>query len=243
MRITIGSYILILLLAFCFSGCLQQFVKMKPVPDKFIEELQKIEEPQDLEFTKYSIKRGDTIWKVSKEFGVSPDTIVQINQIADVKNIKPGQTLIIPASQKSQNQFVNPQIVKNHLPVSRQGFVWPIKNRILSQFGDYKKGSKNTGIDIEATLNDNVLAAKDGKVIVASNNSDGWGKTIVIEHVRNIHTWYAYNSEILVNKGVRVKQGQIIAKVGMSGKAERPKLHFKLFVNDKPVNPLNYLPR
>lgn len=242
--VNLSSYILIISFITCSLGCIPQIRKKSgAVPDKFTEELQEIiEEPRDLEFTSYSIKRGDTIWKVSKEFGVSPDTIVHINQIADVKNIKPGQTLRIPVSQNQQIQSVSPQIVKDQLPISKYGFIWPLKNRVLSQYGDFKNGIKNTGIDIEARLNESVLAAKDGKVIVVSNNSDGWGKIIVIEHAKNMHTWYAYNSEALVNKGIQVKRGQIIARTGQNGKADRTNLHFKIFVNDQPVNPLLYLP-
>ncbi|MGR3319069.1 MAG: peptidoglycan DD-metalloendopeptidase family protein, partial [Candidatus Anammoxibacter sp.] len=205
--------------------------------------------PRDLGFTKYSIKRGDTVWKVSKKFGVSADTIVQINRISDVTDIKIGQTLLIPMSQRSQRQVatVAPRIIKKNLPASRNGFIWPVTNVILSQFGDRKNGIKNTGIDIKTTLNEDILAAKDGTVIVVSNNSDDWGKTIVIKHVKNMHTWYSYNSGIIVSKGTRVRRGQVIAKAGQSGNARETdresKLHFKIFVNDKPVNPLTYLPR
>ncbi|MGR3221360.1 MAG: peptidoglycan DD-metalloendopeptidase family protein [Candidatus Anammoxibacter sp.] len=230
-----------------FAGCASQR-KMGSVPVKFKEELRIIGQPRDLELKRYSIKRGDTVWKVSKKFGVSPDTIVQINHIADVTDIKIGQTLLIPMSQRSQHQTaaVAPRIIKANLPASRDGFIWPVKNMVVSRFGDRKNGGKNTGLDIKTTLNEDVVAAKDGTVIVVSNNSDGWGKTIVIEHVRNMHTWYSYNAGILVYKGTKVRRGQVIAKAGHSGKAgvsnSESKLHFKIFVNDKPVNPLTYLP-
>ena len=258
MRISLSNILTgILTISFIISliGCVFQG-KTGSVPDKFKKELQIIGQPRDLGFTKYSIKRGDTVWKVSKKFGVSADTIVQINRISDVTDIKIGQTLLIPMSRRSQGSTVPvpheipkpkshvaaPRIIKKNLPASRNGFIWPVNNMILSQFGDRKNGIKNTGIDIKTALNEDILAAKDGTVIVVSDNSDGWGKTIVIKHVKNVHTWYSYNSGILVNKGMKVRRGEVIAKAGQSGKTRESKLHFKIFVNDKPINPLTYLP-
>ncbi len=235
------------------------------------------------QFTKYTVRHGDTIWKISQQFGTTPDTLVRINRIPDVRNLSTGKVLYIPSSavihkydkSKPQNKKV-PQYNKSksqskkvpqynkrtpqntntaqftvytpqnkriyNRPASPRGFIWPLRRRVLSSYGSYVNGSKSTGIDIEASSNDDVLAAKDGSVIVVNNGRDGWGKVVVIGHGNGTHTWYAHNSKIFVNKGTYVKRGQVIAKAGSTGSAKRVKLHFKVFVNDKPVNPLNYLP-
>lgn len=245
-NINIYLYIPILLFASCLSGCFEQFKKTETVPEKFSRELQKLEgQYEKPTFINYTIKPGDTVWKVSMEYGVLPERIVELNNITDVKNIKPGKVLLIPDSTSvsaSPQLYNTPQIIKDQL-VSKQGFIWPLKHRIISYFGDYQNGFRNTGIDIEAKPDEDVLAAKDGRVVVVSNNPEGWGKVIVIEHSNGINTWYAYNSSILVNKDMRVKQGQVIAKAGQGSNDKRTKLHFKLFVNEKPVDPLSYLPR
>ena len=222
------------------------------------------------QFTKYSVKPGDTLWRISQQFGTTPDTLVRINRIPDVRNLPTGKVLYIPSSarmhkyDKSKQQKRNVQQYNIHKPqsansqqfavyksekkkvynrpASSRGFIWPIRKRVLSSYGSFNKGIKSTGIDIDATSNDDVLAAKDGRVIVVKNSSDGWGKVVVIGHDNGTHTWYAHNSRVFVNKGTNVKRGQVIAKAGNTGSANRVKLHFKVFVNDKPVNPLNYLP-
>jgi len=222
------------------------------------------------QFTKYTVRHGDTIWKISQQFGTTPDTLVRINRIPDVRNLSTGKVLYIPSSavihkydkSKTQNKKVSqynkqtPQKTNTaqfavytpqnkriyNRPASSKGFIWPLRRRVLSSYGSFINGSKSTGIDIEASSNDDVLAAKDGSVIVITNGRDGWGKVVVIGHGNGTHTWYAHNSKIFVNKGTYVKRGQVIAKAGSTGSAKRVKLHFKVFVNDKPVNPINYLP-
>lgn len=245
----ISSCVLIISLSIYFSGCIPQFRRGSgTVPAKFEQELQKIDEPQDVGFLKYSVKKGDTVWKISREYGVSPESIIRINNINDVTNIKTGQEIQIPVQTTAQNTILvqnvySKPVIKNSGNTSAQGFIWPLKNRILTQFNQFKNGTKNTGIDIEAEENEDVLAANSGKVIAVSDNAEGGGKVIVIKHEKGIHTWYAHNSLVLVKKDMQVKRGQVIAKAGHSGNAERPKLHFKIFINDKPVNPISYLPR
>ena len=222
------------------------------------------------QFIKYSVKSGDTLWRISQQFGTTPDTLVRINRIPDVRNLAAGKVLYIPSTARmynydksklqkrnvQQNNVRAPQSTNSqqfavyksqnkrvyNRPASSRGFIWPIRKRVLSSYGSFNGGSKSTGIDIDATSNDDVLAAKDGRVIVVLNNRDGWGKVVVIGHDNGTHTWYAHNSKVFVNKGTNVKRGQVIAKAGNTGSAKRVKLHFKVFVNDKPVNPLNYLP-
>lgn len=245
-NINIYLYIPVLLFASCLSGCFEQFKKTEPVPERFSRELERLEGHHGKPtFINYTIKPGDTVWKVSREYGVLPERIVELNSITDVKNIKPGDVLLIPDSTSTSTlpQLYNvSQTTKDQL-VSKQGFIWPLKqHRIISYFGEYQNGFRNTGIDIEAKEDEDVLAAKDGRVVVVSNNPEGWGKVIVIEHGNSINTWYAYNSHILINKDMQVKQGQVIAKTGRASNDKRTKLHFKLFVNEKPVDPLSYLP-
>jgi murein DD-endopeptidase MepM/ murein hydrolase activator NlpD len=79
-----------------------------------------------------------------------------------------------------------------------------------------------------------VVAVRGGVVLTAAEGFGGG--VVVIEHWSGLDSWYGHVGKILVNKGSRVKQGQIIARLG-----NRPVLHFKIFVNDRPVDPLKYL--
>lgn len=115
-------------------------------------------------------------------------------------------------------------------------FVWPIKGTILSNLGV-------NGITIQAYEGQEVKTVKSGLVSFASEALQGYGQTIIIEHADGFSSFYGYNSEILVEPGDVVKQGQVIARAGRTGRATWPQLHFMLFKGQKPVRPLDYLPR
>ena len=71
----------------------------------------------------------------------------------------------------------------------------------------------------------------------------GYGNVVVIKHSGEISTVYAHNSVILVKMGDRVKMGQVISRVGQTGWATGPHLHFEVRMRGVPENPLAYLPR
>jgi murein DD-endopeptidase MepM/ murein hydrolase activator NlpD len=119
--------------------------------------------------------------------------------------------------------------------VSELGFIWPLQGVILANGGI-------EGINIKAYEGQPVKAAKSGIVTFISDNMTGYGKTITIKHSDGFISIYACNSENLVKIDQVVKQGDIIAKAGKTGRAAQPQLHFRLFKDETPVNPLNYLP-
>ncbi|UZQ85975.1 M23 family metallopeptidase [Thermoclostridium stercorarium] len=127
--------------------------------------------------------------------------------------------------------------------------VWPMPSNktISSTFGTrlhpiYKVYKKHTGIDIGASLNEEIVAAADGVVIFAGTR-DGYGNCIIIDHGSGITTLYAHINYrgILVTTGQQVKAGQVIAKAGQTGVATGPHLHFEVRVNGVPQNPLEYV--
>ena len=131
--------------------------------------------------------------------------------------------------------------------VSPGGFMWPspVSRTITSSFGPRKSptqgaSTNHQGIDIGAPAGTNVLASQDGTVTVASYQ---WaaGNYIMISHSGGISTVYMHNSQLLVSVGQQVKKGDVIAKVGSSGVATGPHIHFGVRVNGQYVNPLNYV--
>ena len=98
------------------------------------------------------------------------------------------------------------------------------------------------GINIDAPEGTPVHAAADGDVVYASHRLTGYGKLIIIRHARDMFTAYAHNQRNLVHKGDRVKAGDIIARVGRSGRSSGPHLHFEVRRGPTPVDPLAYLP-
>jgi murein DD-endopeptidase MepM/ murein hydrolase activator NlpD len=85
-----------------------------------------------------------------------------------------------------------------------------------------------------------VVASQDGSVSYAGLRA-GYGRLIILDHGAGITSWYAHLEEILVKTHQKVKRGDLIGKVGKSGKTTGPHLHFEVRLNGKPQNPLLYL--
>lgn len=124
---------------------------------------------------------------------------------------------------------------------------WPLPNyyTVTSYYGNrlhpvLKVYKMHTGVDIAGAgcNGKNVVAAADGKVITAGWIS-GYGYTVMIDHGGGIVTLYAHSQKLLVKVGQQVKRGEAIMKVGSTGYATGPHLHFEVRVNGKYVNPLN----
>lgn len=123
--------------------------------------------------------------------------------------------------------------------------LWPTPGRITDEFG-YRKDpfTRRTkyhgGIDIGADSGTSIKAAASGKVILAERTS-GYGRAVKIDHGRGIITLYGHASKLLVKEGQTVKKGDVIAKVGSSGRSTGPHLHFEVLLYGTPVNPIQYL--
>jgi len=115
---------------------------------------------------------------------------------------------------------------------------WPLFGAITSYFGS--RGGRHTGIDINGRTGDPIRAADDGTVIFAGRNG-GYGLMVDISHGNGIVTRYAHCSSILVSVGDNVEKGQVIARVGATGRATGSHLHFEVISNGTQRNPLSYL--
>lgn len=115
----------------------------------------------------------------------------------------------------------------------------PSRGTISSNFG-MRWGRMHKGIDIAAPTGTPISAALDGEVIYAGW-SNGYGKLIKISHGGNIETAYAHCSSIDVKVNDKVKQGDVIGKVGSTGNSTGPHLHFEVKVNGEVQNPAPYI--
>lgn len=120
---------------------------------------------------------------------------------------------------------------------------WPLANCTLSR--GFRRGG-HSGLDLLSPKGTPIHAALDGVVEIVSNGGPGfrgYGKVIVINHGGKLWTLYSHNSTNDVKVGQRVKQGDVIATVGMTGRATTNHLHFEVR-NSKgtPLDPLKYLP-
>jgi lipoprotein YgeR len=236
-----GGFVIVFLIMILIAGCATSHRASIYPPPKLKKELDSLK-PNSVtqKSTRYTIKKGDTIWRIAHNHGVLPGEIIKANNIKNVENITPGQQLIIPTgvTVRKAAPVRNPSTYTKKL---NESFKWPIRGKILYGFDKWIDGYKNKGIDIQAVNGQAVKASKSGVVALTSDTPDGWGKVVVLQHDDGSYTWYAYNSRILVNKGDYVLQGQTITEAGSTGRAKRDKLHFKIFLRGVPVNPISHL--
>jgi len=177
----------------------------------------------------YYVKKGESLWSISREYNVKLESIIAANNIKDASRISAGQQLRIPNVPGARSNICN--------------FIWPVRGRITSPYGmRVINGRKDfhAGIDIGGPTGTNIVAAESGRVSYAGYMR-GYGNVIILSHDGGYSTVYGHNSVNLVRKGQYVKRGSIIAKLGSTGNATGPHLHFEIRVSGKPVNPLSYL--
>ena len=124
--------------------------------------------------------------------------------------------------------------------------IWPVKGPVSSKFGPRispftGKKAFHAGVDIIAPRGEEVRAPAKGKVVVASYDSR-MGNYVRINHRHGIETTYGHLSKILVRYGQEVKRGDLLGRVGSTGRfSTGPHLHYQVAVNDKVVDPLQYI--
>lgn len=126
-------------------------------------------------------------------------------------------------------------------PLSGEGFLWPAKGALASDFGEKPNGARNNGINITAAEGSAVLAAENGIVVYAGTGISGYGNMLLISHAKGFITAYAHNRDLRVQVGEMVARGETIATVGATGGIGLPQLHFEIRAGKKPLDPMLHL--
>lgn len=116
---------------------------------------------------------------------------------------------------------------------------WPASGPLEATFSDPAEAGR--GIDVGGKKGDGVRAAASGRVVYTGSGLRYYGNLVIIKHDDTFLSAYGYNDALLVSQGDDVRAGQRIARMGL-GPGQRPRLHFEIRVNGKPVDPLRYLP-
>ncbi len=209
-----------------------------------------------------TVKEGDTLASIAASAGADAAEIVEYNNL-ESDRVVIGQTLVVPgargapiatpkptpapkaATNRSSGSGSSRQQTTSARPPTRYNggaFKWPVAGGYLSQryhYGHY-------GIDIAADRGTAVLAAGAGVVTFAGWRSNGGGYQVWISHGSNLYTTYNHMSSVSVHAGQRVSKGQRVGRVGATGWATGPHLHFEVWRGSvwsggHRVNPYGYL--
>ena len=127
--------------------------------------------------------------------------------------------------------------------------IQPVSIKRLRRFGSafgmrmhpiLKVWKMHEGIDLTAPRGTPIFATADGVVLQASPTTGGYGNKILIDHGFGYRTLYGHCFEINVERGQKVKRGDIIGTVGSTGLSTTPHLHYEVHIHGKKVNPINY---
>jgi murein DD-endopeptidase MepM/ murein hydrolase activator NlpD len=185
---------------------------------------------------RHKVLPGETLTRIAGAYGVPLEELAKINNLTDRDLLFAGQNLLIPAGGRAALPAWNPTL---GLPVDE--LVWPVIGWISSGFG-LRDGRPHEGLDIAAEEGEPIRAVRSGRVVFAGNRGT-YGLTVIIDHGGGLTTLYGHASAILVREGQWVREGQIIARVGSTGRSTGPHLHLEVRLNGVPYDPLLCLKR
>ncbi len=123
--------------------------------------------------------------------------------------------------------------------------LWPVLGHITGSFGERLdpfsgEGAFHSGVDISAAYGDAVRVTANG-VVTAVETHAGYGRLVVVDHGFGLSTWYGHLSGFRATLGTRVKRGDVVGYVGVSGRVTGPHVHYEVRIHGAPVNPWRYL--
>lgn len=197
----------------------------EPVP----YETNQVEQPDKYEDVLEVVTPGEEGLKFVKAY------VTKVNGMETDKQVLEEQMLKAPVTQV-ENVGTKPL----PSPIGTGVFSQPYNGTLTSRFGG-RWGRQHSGIDIGGSVGDPVYAADNGTVIYSQYNDGGYGYLVQIDHGNGYVTYYGHNSELLVEVGDVVGKGDVIAKLGNTGRSTGPHLHFEVRIDGTAVDPLPYL--
>jgi len=197
---------------------------------------------------RHRVERGESLYRIAKAYGVTPEELARVNGIRDTGRIEVGQVIVVPRARRALPVgVITPESARGdrpappELPRGPSPFVWPVEAGVVtSPFGP-RGDTHHDGIDIGSREGAPVRAARAGRVLY-SDHLRGYGNLIIVAHDDGYATVYAHNRENRARPGAEVRQGDVIALVGQSGTTSGPNLHFEVRKDNIARNPLFYLP-
>jgi len=226
---------IVIQIAFFASGCARHKIPVeRPSP------------PHGMKGVYHMVERHQTFYRICKTYGVDLKEVASLNGITDSSKIQTGQRIFIPGAKKvlKVEIYIDDVVAepgeKAKIAYKKLDFIWPVEGKISDVF-DETESRKHQGIDISSPLGTPIKASNAGRVIYSNNTIKGYGNLIILRHSEELVTVYSHNQVNLVEEGTWAEKGQIIGKVGQTGRATGPHLHFEIRKNNKAMDPLLFL--
>lgn len=199
---------------------------------------------------------GENLWRISQQKGTPVEVIRRVNGVTDVRALRVGQRLWIPKGSTTRGapavsaaapvraETLEQQWGGDCSDAAREHglrFEWPVIGTTTSAYGA-RRGRNHDGIDIAARKGTPIHAAEAGKVVYVDDRFGAYGRIVVVKHVGSWATVYAHNDANLADEGDFVEKGDPIARVGRTGNASAPHLHFEIRRSNRPRDPQACLP-
>jgi murein DD-endopeptidase MepM/ murein hydrolase activator NlpD len=206
----------------------------------------------------HPVRPGETLYRIARAYGTTPEALAQANAISNARDLTVGMKLFIPGASREvplpepalDGAVVDAASAGDPTPRHAPGCVgpkcldWPLRGVIYARFGPRageQANGQHEGLDLAAPEGTPIAAAAAGQVLYAGEQQ-GYGTLVILQHPDGLVTLYAHNRENLVRDGQHVAQGQIIARVGQSGRTSGPHCHFEVRRGEAPIDPLVLLP-
>jgi murein DD-endopeptidase MepM/ murein hydrolase activator NlpD len=221
--------------AFLASGCARHKISVeRPSP------------PPEKKGVYHVVERHQTLYRICKTYGVDLKEIASLNGISDPSKIETRQRIFIPGARKVLKVEIYIDDVaaepagRAKIAYKKLDFIWPVEGKINDTFEE-AEDRRHQGIDISSPVGAPIKASNAGMVVYSNNTIKGYGNLVILRHSEEFVTVYAHNQVNLVEEGAWVEKGQIIGRVGQTGRASGPHVHFEIRKNNRPVDPLLFL--
>jgi murein DD-endopeptidase MepM/ murein hydrolase activator NlpD len=189
------------------------------------------------------LKPGQGLADIARAYGIPLKEILKANHKMGDADLQPGEVLYLPGASYLSHQDVK-WLSLASLEI-KKGFLKPTTGRFADGFGPRihpitGKKAFHEGLDLAPGWRARVVASQDGRVVFTGLKA-GFGRLIILDHGNGLTSLYAHLDEILVKPQQLVKRGDLIGKVGKTGRTTGPHLHFEIRLNGIPQNPLLYL--
>jgi murein DD-endopeptidase MepM/ murein hydrolase activator NlpD len=207
------------------------------------------------------VRFGDTLIKIAQRYGLTLNELLRLNPGLETARLVVGTQVRLAQSSPGRSRMLlglkpvgSGGLSWPELPeygdrqkdsgntISGSQWIWPTKGVFTSGYG-WRWGRMHKGIDVANNVGTPIVAAREGVVSFSGWSDGGYGYLVEITHPDGSRSLYAHNSQLIARKGDSVQQGQMISRMGSTGRSTGPHLHFEIHPPGRGAgNPMTFLP-